>query len=107
MIKNIKEIEKLIDEEYKRGMESHGGNHSRHEGYAVAKEELEEFEDEYDNLILLMPKLWNQIKMDFPASEIKETLKDIKNYNKYMIAEAIQFAAMIEKMVEYEERKGV
>ena len=113
MIVNKIEIEKLIREEAKRGYDLHGGNHSRHEGYAVAKEEFDEFETEYDNVVRKMAELWNEIKTNADSSEILSTLKSVKTRAKLMIGEAIQFAAMIEKMgvFEYEklnkERKDV
>lgn len=104
MITNEMQIRELITEEQQRGTRLYGHNHSRHEGYAVAKEEFEEFENEYDSLVLSMAEIWKQIKLNTSSNNMRKLLKSAKDRACLMIAEGIQFAAMLEKMEVCEQR---
>ena len=66
MLANIKEITKMIEDETRRGIDLWGENHSRHEGYAVAKEEMDEMESEYDAVTSKMCRIWDKVKSNTP-----------------------------------------
>ena len=104
MLVNIKEIKKLVEEETERGIKNWGHHHSRHEGYAVAKEELDEMETEYDVIAYDMHQLWEKVKANTEQMEMVESLEKIKTETIYMLAEGIQFAAMLEKMIRFENK---
>lgn len=102
MIVNENEIKQLITAEAERGLELYGKNHSRHEGYAVAKEEFEEFEEEYDAVVGSWIQIWKMIRADMDKDVMLAQIKNIKECAVHMIGEAIQFAAMLEKMERFE-----
>ena len=104
MLANIKEITKMIEDETRRGIDLWGENHSRHEGYAVAKEEMDEMESEYDAVTSKMCRIWDKVKSNTPQSEMVELLEECKTSMIYMLAEGIQFAAMINKMIHFENK---
>ena len=66
------EIKNLVADEIERALEVHGRHHSKHEAYAVIKEEVEEAE------------------------------KRIGEWAEHLAAEAIQVAAMAQKGIEDE-----
>lgn len=107
MIKNYKEVNILVGNEKNRGIEEYGHNHSRHEGYAVMREELDEFETEYDNLISDVAKLWSMTKNNEKSNIVSRHLDDMSRRAKMMICEAIQFAAMIDKMYDFEKKCAI
>ena len=102
MIKNYKEVNELVGNEKNRGIEQYGHNHSRHEGFAVMREELDEFETEYYNIISDVAKLWSMTKNNEKSNIVSTHLDDMSRRAKMMICEAIQFAAMIDKMYDFE-----
>lgn len=103
MIKNYKEVNELVGNEKNRGIEEYGHNHSRHEGYAVMREELDEFEVEYEKIKSDTKVLWNMTKNNEKSNIVSRQLDDMSRRAKLMICEAIQFAAMLDKMYDFEQ----
>ncbi|NIO19963.1 MAG: hypothetical protein GTN76_04285 [Candidatus Aenigmarchaeota archaeon] len=87
----IEEALDLVKEEIERAVKQHGGFNSPHEGYAVIKEELEEFEDELDAVKKGLEKhldgIWQAVKLKHP--EQSERLLD----------EAVQLTAMAVRFI--------
>ena len=101
-----KDIGKIVEKEYEFAVEKYGQFHSRHEGYAVAKDEMDEFKEEYDKLVLEMAEVWKQIKEDKSAGDVKFAISCARGAAIRMIAEGIQIAAMLEKMEVFELENG-
>ena len=94
-----KDIKAVVEKETFWACEQHGNFKSRHEGWAVALEELEEFKESAESMSRHFDNLWVDIKGDERTlGEIGMTLD--RAYN--AIAELIQFTAMLEKMNIYE-----
>jgi hypothetical protein len=91
-------IDQLVKMELQESYVVHGGFNSKHEGYAVLKEEIEEAEHEFRKVKAVLNNMWNSIKANerqivrYIAERALETAKK-------GIAEMIQVAAMCEKMV--------
>lgn len=102
MTKIMTGIEKIADEELKRAVATYGTNHSRHEGYAVLKEEFEEFETEYDNMVSKMADIWNNIKADSQTEEMRKDISTFLRYAMMCSAELVQVIAMAVKMQIFE-----
>ena len=95
-------ITTLADNELQRGKTRYGNNHSRHEGYAVLREEYDEFEEEVDNFLISLANLWTQIKQDVKPTEVLGTLEKMRDRALNASAELVQVIAMVNKMGEYE-----
>ena len=90
--------ETLICGELRTAKEQHGENfNSLHEAYAVALEELEEANVDFDNVKTVFSYFWEDITAsDDPTND----LIDAKHYTVEAIKELAQFAAMIDKTLE-------
>lgn len=102
MTKIMTGIEKIADEELKRVVTTYGTNHSRHEGYAVLKEEFEEFETEYDNMVSKMADIWNNVKADSQTEDMRKDISAFLRYAMMCSAELVQVIAMAVKMQMFE-----
>lgn len=100
MDKIIKKLEEIAREEMRRGVMERGAFNSRHEGYAVMEEEFEEFEEEYDRIVLKKAELWKCIKKD--DANITPQLVSLSKVALRCGAELMQFVAMAMKMTAYE-----
>lgn len=94
------DIRTLVDKELAAANERFPQFHSRHEGYAVIKEEAEELDAEVKSVGFYLEEAWEYIKGDesLAESEIKCVLQDAIN----AACEAIQVAAMCRKFLEME-----
>lgn len=96
-------VETLICGELKTAKEQHGEKfNSLHEAYAVALEELEESNVDFDNVKTVFSYFWEDITAnDDPTND----LIDAKHYTVEAIKELAQFAAMIDKTLETLEKR--
>lgn len=97
MKKEINQIINIINKEAEWALEHHGPFHSRHEAWAVAKEELEEVQYEMCNIQATIGAIWHGIKEDRSNDCMTERIADARNFALKAIAELIQFAAMLNK----------
>ena len=101
MIKKLyAEAGELIERELERANKDHPLFNSDHEGYAIMREEFEEASDELKKITDSMDCLWEVIKSDAVG---EATLVRLKQRTRYLIAEAVQFGAMVEK---FEQSRG-
>lgn len=96
----IDKLPALIDEELAAANAKHPPFHSPHEGYAVIKEEIEETDAELESAKRMVVLLWGSIKDD-DLYWAGKTAIEIKAKAKQAAAEAIQVAAMAQKMLDY------
>ena len=68
----------------------------------LIKEEFEEFETEYDRIVLSMANVWNNIKKNAPEEEMLAELKKMMQFATFAAAELMQTIAMIMTMGEFE-----
>ena len=96
-------VETLICGELRTAKEQHGEKfNSLHEAYAVALEELEEANVDFDNVKTVFSYFWEDITAnDDPTND----LIDAKHYAVEVIKELAQFAAMIDKTLETLEKR--
>ena len=96
-------VETLICGELRTAKEQHGEKfNSLHEAYAVALEELEEANVDFDNVKTVFSYFWEDITAnDDPTND----LIDAKHYAVEAIKELAQFAAMIDKTLETLEKR--
>ena len=90
--------------ELKEANKEHPMFHSAHEAWAVTKEEVDECEYELCGMQYTMQSMWEDVKDDEPMGDSVQALQDMA-YR--LAAEAIQVAAMCEKMKQYEELQKV
>lgn len=103
MKKTLCAIKEVIASELTESNKNYPLFHSRHEGKAVLQEEIEEMIDEYEKVSTAYKHLWNLIKVDGAEKTVIETLEYAKEHAELMVAEAVQVAAMLEKMIMFEE----
>lgn len=96
-------VETLICGELRTAKEQYGETfNSLHEAYAVALEELEEANVDFDNVKTVFSYFWEDITAnDDPTND----LIDAKHYAVEVIKELAQFAAMIDKTLETLEKR--
>lgn len=96
-------VEELINEELERAAELHGEKfNSRHEGYAVLKEEIEELSSAINGLESELEDLWYYIKRDMDTSSNIQLI-NLEVVANNAIEEAVQVAAMVRKLKNYYE----
>ena len=96
-------VETLICGELRTAKEQYGEKfNSLHEAYAVALEELEEANVDFDNVKTAFNYFWEDITAnDDPTND----LIDAKHYTVEAIKELAQFAAMIDKTLKTLEKR--
>ena len=92
----LSKIQALAGEELKEANEKNPLFHSDHEAYAVILEEFEECSEEVSSMSLWIAKMWEKIRYN---DEIDSTMTAIKYHALRGAAEAIQVAAMCDKVV--------
>ena len=93
----IKDVSKLVVEEYQRAAAEHGpAAHSSHEGYALIKEEAEEAQEQMAIVDQKLTFLWEDVKNDYPSIQPNH-LSEIKKAAILGACELIQVAAMADK----------
>ena len=86
--------------EYNRASIEYGlTNNSRHESYAVIKEEFEEACDEFEQFVGNLETLWRMIKKNRESGNIVERLERMMKFAENAAAEWIQVAAMCHKAI--------
>ena len=92
-------VEKAVMDELQRANDSFPLFNSKHEGYAVIKEELEETREALDTLESSVAVLWENVREKQVPSFITDfnTTEDMHAQAVAVAAEAIQTAAMILK----------
>lgn len=73
---------------------------SNHEAYAVLKEEIEETLVEIDNIITILDKVWEYVKLD---SDIGRLASRMQKTALLCAAELIQVSGVCEKIIRTEE----
>lgn len=86
-------VNEIIDGELDWSMMEHGEFHSRHEGYAILLEELDELGEALYFLKAEIDLIWKDIKSNDPSLELKRGC----NSALLLAVEAIQVAAMVKK----------
>ena len=98
----IKQINAAIADELAAAKKKYPSNNSRHEGYAVLLEEFEEMCDELEDLDAYMDRIWGSTKRNVSTEIYRDFLERAGGKARLLIAEAVQTAAMIDKMIEFE-----
>ena len=98
----LTQVAGLVNEEYNAAIKKYGLNYSRHESFAVMKEEIEEVEDELKAINELTHSLWENTKSNSNNRSCADQFGTIQHRAIKLAAEAIQVAAMARKGAEYE-----
>lgn len=101
----IQEVTEAIENELSAANKAFPGFNSTHEGYAVILEEAQETEDEMRKTGMNLNALWQATRMNQSPKQIREIAEAIRESARDMAAEAIQTAAMAEKLIQYTERQ--
>ena len=96
-----KQINAAIRDELAAAKKKYSTNNSRHEGYAVLLEEFEEMRDELEDLDAYMDRIWKNTKSNVSTEIYQDFLERARKKARLLIAEAIQTAAMIDKMNDF------
>lgn len=99
-----KDVELLVEKELKSANEKFPSFASAHEGYAVIKEEIEEASEELDNCKDAFEDMWKEIKGN-NTKEQTICAKVLYCQAKNLACEAIQVAAMAQKLIDSLEEK--
>lgn len=90
-----------VRHEYNAGMERYGAFNSQHEAWAVLLEETEELHDEAEafaeTVKMILPELWQAVKMDDITPMHKRQLEAIRSAALAVAYECVQVAAMCDK----------
>jgi len=94
----LSDVRNAVASEYDRAATKFGATHnSRHEAYAILREEFEETEDSIKQLSDGITLFWERLKGDCPTEEYLEMLQDMKYQAEHAAGEFIQVAAMAHK----------
>ena len=96
----MKSVNELVSQELKMANTNFPPFNSRHEGYAVLLEEVEEAEWDMEAVRSATDSLWHAIKRDMPIP-----VAGVKNYAVRLACEAIQVAAMCDKFSDFKDSK--
>lgn len=91
----LSEIQKLVNEELEEANRKYPLFHSNHEAYAVIKEEIEECEEDIRKMEMVLSYFWSNTKRDKNSDNL---IKGMKKIAMHAAAEAIQVAAMCDKV---------
>ena len=98
----IKAIDLLAKTEKSRAQALYGSHHSRHEAFAVLREEYDEMTDD-ENLVLIdMDKIWDGIKKNATQEELADPIKSLIIDALLMAAEAVQVVATAYRLQEFD-----
>lgn len=100
-----KDVEELVVKELNSANEQFPLFASLHEGYAVMLEEVEEVKEALESIDYYKVKLWEAIKQNIQVNALTEA-KIIKTLATHLACEAIQVAAMAEKMIVSERKRN-
>ena len=99
--KLLNELKPIAEKEYSRAVIDWGYPHSKHEGYAVMLEEIEEAEKEIASIVNYAGDIWYYVKTNH--SDVAEYLKVIERNSLCLAAEALQIYATARKFRVFEE----
>ena len=99
-----KKVEELIKEELEAACDNWPMFASLHEGYAVLQEEIEEAISELDKIEVYADCMWDSVKLNQDMAAIRLS-KKIKKHAENLISEAVQVAAMAEKIILSEKQR--
>ena len=97
----ILQIDQIIKDELDAAKKKFPANNSRHESYAVLREEFEEMQDEERKLSNELDNIWDAVKKNTDPGVLLKYLNRVQNISRQLAAEAVQTAAMIDKFIEY------
>lgn len=95
-------VSNLADHELIRAKGEYGEFNSRHEAYAVLKEEIEEMQEELNDLDISLTMIWEGIKNDNESEDMQNTLGYAEKEITSALAEGVQVLAMVRKFKEFE-----
>lgn len=102
MMKRLMEnVNELVKQELKLANENFPPFNSRHEGYAVLLEEVEEAKSEMEMVSTNLGYVWTSIKSDIPSIP----MTGIRICAVRLACEAIQVAAMCDKFSDFKDSK--
>ena len=101
----IRETTEVIKKELEAANKKFPAFNSRHEGYAVILEEIEETHAAFNNTKALVERIWWLTKGNSEKTEYKKLVEDATKAAREMAAEAIQTAAMLQKLLDYTSSK--
>ncbi|MBX4259767.1 hypothetical protein KTC96_24895 (plasmid) [Clostridium estertheticum] len=93
----VGQVNKLVIEEKTRVMLEHPLFFSRHQGYAILKEEIEEAEDELKVVKQMLEDSWLNVRRNITPYR---SILAIRNCSINLAAEAIQVAAVAQKFID-------
>ncbi|MBX4266573.1 hypothetical protein [Clostridium estertheticum] len=93
----VGQVNKLVIEEKTRVMLEHSLFFSRHQGYAILKEEIEEAEDELKVVKQMLEDSWLNVRRNITPHR---SILAIRNCSINLAAEAIQVAAVAQKFID-------
>ena len=102
----IKAIDLLAKTEKSRAQAIWGNHHSRHEAFAVLREEYDEMSDEEDRVIVNMDAIWSGIKKNATKEELADPINSLIINALSIAAEAVQVAATAYRLKDFEEAGG-
>lgn len=97
----MKSVNELVSQELKMANTNFPQFNSKHEGYAVLLEEVEEAEWDMEAVKSATDSLWSAIKSDMPSISVA----GVKHYAVRLACEAIQVAAMCDKFIDFQHAK--
>lgn len=97
------DIRALVDKELAAANKRFPQFHSRHEGYAVILEEMEELKEEVEKADSYLAFAWGEIRID---DDCEDFISCVERYAINAACEAIQVAAMCKKFLEMEAQHG-
>lgn len=93
----IGQVKMLVTEEKTRAMKEHTLFFSRHQGYAILKEEIEEVEEELGVVKQMLDVIWTSTRRNMKPGL---SVVMMKEHSISLAAEAIQVAAMCTKFID-------
>lgn len=100
MNKVLDKLPALVVEELEAANAENPPFHSLHEGWAVLKEEVEEAREDCDDVEFSTRQLWAAIRGNHNL-QTELSAKKLSKQAQSLAAEAIQVAAMAEKLLDY------
>lgn len=96
-------LQECVDIEKNYSVKQFGEFNSAHEGIAVLWEEIQELEEEFNTIKAQVKTMWRLIKTN---ENLNDTIHIMGSYTDYLLLEAVQVRAMVEKMKNLLDYKG-
>lgn len=95
----VKKVDEAIKTEYQNAVNNYGLYYnSKHEGYAVLKEETDEARDEMNKVRDFMYDAWGCVKLN-NGNDFIANVNQIRNNARNLALEAVQIAAVCDKIL--------